>query len=302
MVAPPWDPDVLARIRRLQLVASNVVDGLLHGDHKSRRVGADIEFADYKEYAPGDPLRDLDWKVLGKTDRLVVRRYQVETELACTVVLDVSSDLSTGHRGPYGRPPLEGTKFGYAVTLAACLLWFLNRHQEPMGLVVIGAEGGLQHVPPRGGPAHMARLFGVLAALSPGPRANLAEAFARIGPTLRRRSLVAIISDFAEETSEWAPSLDALARRRTEVRAFHVLDRRELELDWENPARFRSPEAPQDYLDIDPAGVRAEFVQVRDEWLAEVKTALHARAGRYYLAYTDVDLALVLRSFIGERK
>ena len=301
MVAPPWDPDVLARIRRLQLVASNVVDGLLHGDHKSRRVGSDIEFADYKEYAPGDALRDLDWKVLAKNDRLVVRRYQVETELACTVVLDVSGDLGTGERGPYGRPPLEGTKFGYAVTLAACLLWFLNRHQEPMGLVVVGAEGGLQHVPPRGGTAHMARLFGVLASLSPGPRADLKDAFLRIGPTLRRRSLVTVVSDFAEETGEWAPALDALVRRRTEVRAFHVLDARELELDWENPARFRSPESPDEYLDIDPAGVRQEFLAVRDAWLAEVRHALHARAGRYYAAHTDRDLSIVLRKFIGAR-
>lgn len=301
MTAPLWDPDVLARIRRLQLVASSVVDGLLHGDHKSRRVGADIEFADYKEYGAGDSLRDLDWKVLAKSDRLVVRRYQVETELACTVVLDVSSDMATGQSGPYGRPPLEGSKLGFAICLAACLLWFLSRHQEPIALVVVGAPGGLRHIPARTGKAHLARLFGELAALRAGPRANLAQAFERIGPTARRRSLIAVVSDFAEEPEEWAPSLDALVRRKTEVRAFHVLDPRELELDWENPARFRSPEDPDDYLDIDPAGVRQEFLAVREAWLAEVRAALHARSGRYYRAQTDQPLATALRAFIGGR-
>jgi uncharacterized protein (DUF58 family) len=81
-----WDPNVLARVRRLHLLAVQTVEGLLHGGHKSRRVGANVEFADYKDYSPGDSLRDLDWKVLARSDRLVVRRYEVETELQCVLV------------------------------------------------------------------------------------------------------------------------------------------------------------------------------------------------------------------------
>ena len=280
-----WDPEVLARIRHLQLVASNTVDGLLHGDHRSRRVGSSIEFADYKEYAAGDDLRDVDWRVLARNDRLVVKRYQVETELACTVVLDASADLGTAG------------KFDYAVRLCACLLWFLHRHQEPVGLVVMG--DGLKHIPPRTGKAHLARLFAELAQLSPGGRADLRGALATIAPGIRRRSLVALVSDFAEEPALWAPSLDALARRRTEVRAFHVLDPRELNLDWENPALFWGPEEPEEILDLDPVGVRPEFEQVRDDWLLEVRQALHARSGRYYAARTDQPLAPLLRRFIG---
>jgi uncharacterized protein (DUF58 family) len=95
-----WDPNVLARVRRLHLLAVQTVEGLLHGGHKSRRVGANVEFADYKDYSPGDSLRDLDWKVLARSDRLVVRRYEVETELQCVLVLDASGDLSTGQGSP----------------------------------------------------------------------------------------------------------------------------------------------------------------------------------------------------------
>ncbi|HJN78143.1 MAG TPA: DUF58 domain-containing protein [Myxococcota bacterium] len=280
-----WEPEVLARIRHLQLVASNVVDGLLHGDHRSRRVGSSIEFADYKEYAAGDNLRDLDWRVMARTDRLVIKRYQVETELACTVVLDASADLGTAE------------KFEYAVKICACLLWFLHRHQEPVGLVAMG--DGLTHIPPRTGKAHLARIFGVLASLAPYGTADLRGALAKVAPGVRRRSLVAIVSDFAEEPSDWAPSLDALARRRTDVRAFHVLDPRELRLDWENPALFWGPESPDELLDLDPVGVRPEFEKVRDDWLLEVMQALHARSGRYYAARTDQPLSPLLSRFIG---
>lgn len=279
------DPEVLARIRNLQLVAANVVDGLLHGDHRSRRVGSSIEFADYKEYAAGDNLRDLDWRVMARTDRLVVKRYQVETELACTLVLDASADLGTAE------------KFDYAVQLCACLVWFLHRHQEPVGLVVMG--DGLTHIPPRTGKGHVARIYAELAALEPKGRADLRGAFARIGPTIRRRSMVGIISDFAEEPADWAPSLDALARRRTELRAFHVLDPRELNLDWENPALFWGPETPGELLDLDPIGVKPEFEKVRDDWLIEVRQALQARNGRYFPARTDEPMAPLLRRFIG---
>jgi len=280
-----WDPQVLARIRHLQLVATHVVDGLLHGEHRSRRVGSSIEFADYKEYAAGDDLRDVDWKVLARNDRLVVKRYQVETELACTLILDASADLGTAE------------KFDYATKLTASLLWFLHRHQEPVGLVVMGPE--LIHVPPRTGKAHVARLFAVLAQLKPGGRADLAEALQKVAAGIRRRSLVGIVSDFAEEPSEWASSLDALARRRTQVRAFHVLDPRELELDWESPALFWGPESPEEILDLDPVGVRPEFEQVRDDWLLEVREALQARSGRHYAARTDQPMAPLLRRFIG---
>ena len=91
-----WDPETLARIRSLQLIARQSVEGVLSGEHRSRRVGASVEFADYKEYQPGDDLRHLDWKVLARSDRLVTRRYQLETELSAMIVFDASGDLATG--------------------------------------------------------------------------------------------------------------------------------------------------------------------------------------------------------------
>ena len=108
----PWDPVVLSRVRHLHLRARVLTDALLMGNHRSRRVGQAIEFADYQEYAPGMDTRGLDWKVWARTDRLVVRRYETETELPCTVVLDLSGDLSTGESGASRLPDLDKSKAG----------------------------------------------------------------------------------------------------------------------------------------------------------------------------------------------
>lgn len=296
-----WDPVVLARIRRLHLQAVQVVDGLMHGVHRSRRVGSNIEFADYKEYSPGDALRDVDWRVYARSDRLVTRRYEVETELACMIVLDASGDLGTGEGSCFKLPELEGTKMGHALTLASCLAWFLHKHQEPVGLAVLGGQSGEPLIPPRGGGTHIARLFGALASVRPGGRADLGQALAALGPRLRRRSLVVIVSDFMEEPAEWVPALSALARRKTDIVGFHLMDRRELALDFERPALFFSPEGGE-ALPVDPVGAAAEFKAVRRQWLDEVRGGFATYQARYYPAITDLPLESVLGQMIlGQR-
>lgn len=155
-----WDPTVLARIRHLHLRARVLTDSLLMGEHRSRRVGQAVEFADYQEYQPGLDLRFLDWKVLARSDRLVVKRFETETELPCTVVLDLSADLATGRTGKGGYPDLDASKAGFALTLAATILFFLHRHGEPIGLEIVAGEGTeFQSLPPRTGKNHLQRCF-----------------------------------------------------------------------------------------------------------------------------------------------
>jgi uncharacterized protein (DUF58 family) len=129
-----WDPNVLARVRHLHLRARYLTAALLVGEHRSRRVGQAVEFADYQPYLPGMDLRGLDWRVWARTDRLVVKRFETETELPASVVLDLSGDLGTGDGARAGAlPDLDTTKAGYAITLAATLLYFLHLHGEPWG-------------------------------------------------------------------------------------------------------------------------------------------------------------------------
>ncbi len=285
----PWDPEVLSRIRRLALVARHAVQGVLHGEHSSRALGPSVEFVDYKAYTPGDPVRDVDWRVWARTDRLVVRRYQAESHLPVVLVLDASGDMATGTAGG-GRPPLDTSKAGYALCLTATLAWYLHLRGEPTGLAVLGGDDvPWRALQPRTGRRHLGSILGVLASVRPAGRAELGRGLTRVAAGLERRSMVVLASDIMEEVAGWAPALDALGRRRTDVRVLHLYDPRELDLAFPRAARFFSPEggAP---VALDPAGVREDFRGVVRAWMHEVKEAVTAWQGRYLPVPTDRPL------------
>lgn len=305
--AAQWDAEVLARVAWLQLRARQAVLGVVHGAHRSVQVAPNVEFADYKEYSPGDPLRDVDWKVAARSDRLVVRRHHAESDLPVTLVFDASGDLGTGDRGRYGRPSLEGSKFGYALTLAATFAWFLAHQGEPVGLVVLGGEepaaggGGRAPrwpwIPPRGGKAHLAQILAALASLRPAGRADLAGALDGIGRRLSRRSLVVVVSDLMEEPAAWGPALAALGRRQADLRLVHLYDPREWALDYPAAARFVSPEGGQP-LPLDPVAARGAMKEVVDEYLAEVRGYLGQHQAVHLLTPTDAPLELALARLV----
>ena len=292
-----WDPDVLARIRALQLHARALVDGTLHGAHMSGRATSAVEFADYKEYSPGDPLRDLDWRVMGRTDRLVVRRHRAETELATTLVVDASGDMSTGATGtfpPQGSSPFKGTKWGFAAVLTATLAYWLQRTGEPVGLQVLGGDGvRWPWLPPRTGEAQLARILGVLAQARPAGRADLAAGLTALGSRLRRRQLVVLISDLMEEPAEWSPALAALLKRRVDLRVVHLHDQREWAMELPDAGLFRSPEGGP-ALAEDPDEIRAAFKEEVDRYLGEVRSALGLVRGVHVPAPTDQPMDLLV--------
>ncbi len=295
---PAWDPEVLGRIVQLELRARALVQGFLHGAHQSTRVTSNVEFADYKEYAPGDPLRDLDWRVLGRSDRLVVRRHRAEDELACTIVLDASGDLATGRAGRRGLPPLDGSKWGVAVVLAATFAQWAARRNEPVGLAVVGGAGvPLRWLPPRGGRPHLARLHGILASTRPEGRAELGAALSQLGPRVRRRSMVLVISDLMEEPASWGPALDAFGMRGVDLRVLHVHDPAEWRFAMPGPARYRSPEGG-DPIVADNADVQAQIGAVLAEYLAEVDGWVRRARGLRIPAPSDAELGLVLRRLL----
>ncbi len=300
--APVWDAEVLARVRHLHMRARHLTDALLTGPHRSRRVGQAIEFADYQEYVPGMDLRGLDWRVWGRSDRLVVRRYEAETELPCTLVVDLSGDLGTGETSRTAYPPLEGSKAGYAIMLAGTLAYWLHRHGEPVGLEIVAGEG-MQHrsLPPRGGRSHLQSLFLQLASARPSGRADLLPALSRVGGRLKRRSWVGLITDGMEEPSRWLPALAAFARRGADVRLFHLHDAAEWALDFRSPALFFSPEGG-DALAVDPGGAQEAFEEVVREYVEEVRRGVVRWGATYLPVSTDEPLeAVIVRAITGPR-
>lgn len=293
-----WDPVVLARVRHLHLRARHVADSLLMGAHRSRRVGQAIEFADYQEYLPGMDLRGLDWRVWGRTDRLVVKRYETETELPSTIVLDLSADLSTGAEGSGGYPDLDKTKAGFAICLAATLLFWLHRHHEPVGLEIIAGQGApFSSLPPRGGRNHLQLLFLMLASVKPGGQASLQQALLRVGERTKRRSLVAVISDGMEEPSSWLPSLAAFSRRGADLRFLHLFDPGEWSMRFNAPTLFFSPEGG-DAIPVDPVGAQAAFGEVVDEYVTEVRGGVVKWGGQYLQVSSGAPMVDAVRRVV----
>ncbi|MBX2804003.1 MAG: DUF58 domain-containing protein [Myxococcales bacterium] len=302
-------------MRHLHLKARTLAASILQGEHRSLRVGQAVEFAGYQEYLPGMDLRGLDWRVYGRTDRFVVKRFETETELPCSVVLDLSGDLGTGSAGRVERPDLEHGKASYALVLAATLLYFLHRHGEPVGLEIV-AGSGIEHrsLPPRAGRNQLQRLFMQLASAVPGGVADLRPALNRVGSRIRRRSWVAVITDGMEEPSRWLPALAAFARRGADVRLFHLYDRQEWTLgqggtasspfaaasDYRTPALFYSPEDGTE-LAVDPSGAASALSEVVREYVEEVRGGVVRHGGRYLPVPTDLPMDQVIRAAVLDR-
>ncbi|MFK7930931.1 MAG: DUF58 domain-containing protein [Myxococcota bacterium] len=307
-----WDPAVLARVRHLHLRARVLTEALLQGEHRSRLVGQAVEFAGYQEYLPGMDLRHLDWRAWGRSDKLVVKHFETETELPTTIILDLSADLATGdpgrgRRGLFqgfqkastpgasGLPALDDGKAGFAITFAATLAYFFHLHREPVGLEIIAGEGSpFTSLPPRSGRAHLRSLFLALAAARPGGRAGLNKALTKVGGRTRRRSLVVVLTDGMEEPDEWLPSVSAFARRKTDLRFCHLYDRREWGLTMDQPSRFYSPEDGEE-LAVDPAAARGAMQEVATEYVEQVRKGVVQWGGAYLPVPTDGSLEDALR-------
>jgi len=207
--------------------------------------------------------------------------------MSATILLDASADLASTPQ-----------KFEQAIVLAAALCWFLHLEREPVGLAIGAGEGiPLRWLPPEANRSHIARLLTALAELKPAGKAGLDTWLRATGEHLRPRSLLLLISDFAEEPATWASSLDALAQHRVDLRAFQIYDARETGLSWDRPLQLYSPEAPQ-ARPIDPHAMRGLFMEEVQRFFGEVGSAVRQRRGHHYLMEARADLVPLLSRFI----
>src|SRR5688572_2138398 len=182
------DPELLARVGSLELLARAVVEGFMSGLHRSPYTGFSTEFTEYRQYNPGDDLRYLDWRLLGRTDRYFIKKYRADTNTQCHLLIDTSNSMNYAHSSSV-------TKLQYAQFLAASLAYLLSRQQDAVGLVAF-ADKVHTHVPARNRTGHMRTIFGNLSMLQAGGETHLAESLHQLAEILTRRGIVVIISDF----------------------------------------------------------------------------------------------------------
>jgi uncharacterized protein (DUF58 family) len=248
------DPEVIARLGTMELKARTVVEGFLAGLHRSPFKGFSVEFAEYRQYLPGDDLSTLDWKVYARSDRHYVKKYEEDTNLECHLLLDQSASMA--YRGSAPMSKLE-----YGSVLAASLAFLMNRQRDATGLIAFDEQIRFR-LPAAARPGHLHALLLALERLEPGQRSNVGRPMHQLAEALLKRSLVVVISDLLDDPDPVIKGLRHLKFRGTDVVVFQILDPNELTFPFKGSSKFKDVETAEE--------VTADLARARTEYLREL--------------------------------
>jgi len=282
------DPNEVSRLGALEVVTEGLVDGFLAGLHRSPRRGFSVEFAEHRSYQPGDELRYVDWKLLGRKDRLYVKQFEEETNLRAMVVLDISRSMAWS-----GAPGTRLTKFAYARHLAAALSLVLVRQRDATGLLAFD-DAVRASLPPRVSRAHWYRMLATLAGLAPGHHTAAAPALRGVVEALRRRGLVVFVSDLLLEPAPVRQALKFLRHRGHSVLVLHLLDPAEIDLEGPAEVRFEDTESV-DAVILRPRDWAEVYRRTVHEVVAGWRHDLRRDGIRYHAIRTDQPFGEALR-------
>jgi uncharacterized protein (DUF58 family) len=285
------DPRAVARLGKINLVARGVVEGFITGLHKSPYHGFSVEFSEHRAYAPGDELRHIDWKSLARTDRLVVKLFENETNVRCYILLDKSGSM--GYRSD------ELTKLEYACYLAGCLAYLMIRQQDSVGLVAFDEAAG-RFIAPRSMPSHLSVILGELEKIKAGAATGIARTFHDLAEKMKRRSLVVILSDLLDDEREVMKALHHFRHRKHEVILFHILDRAEREFPFVRLADFVDMETGE-RLQVDPRYAREAYLEELGGFIDRFRHECAKSLVEYVPVDTSTPFDLMLAQYLARR-
>ncbi len=269
------DPSTIVRIRDLQVRARWIVDGFMAGLHRSPLHGFSSEFSEYRPYTHGDDLRNLDWKLYGRSDRYFIKRFEDETNLRCILVADRSRSMDYGSIGY--------SKWEYARTLIATLGYFLMKQRDAVGLMVF-EDIVREYIPPRFRPGHLSRLMSALEQPAEGKATDLQAPISQLADLANKRGWIVIVSDFLVPLEGMKEKLSMLRARRHEVMAIRILDPAELEFPFEQPVMIEDAESQREVF-VDPPKAKAGYLK---------NFKKHSQALENLLAQLGIDSTTVL--------
>jgi uncharacterized protein (DUF58 family) len=285
------DPAVVARLGNLELKARTVVEGFLSGLHRSPFKGFSVEFAEYRQYIPGDDLSTIDWKVYARSDRHYVKKFEEETNLNCHVMLDISGSMAYGSRGI--------TKYQYGQCLAASLAYLMNRQRDAAGLAAFD-ERIVTMLPASSRPGHLNAILVTLDRLELGTETNVSKPLHQLADSLSKRGMVVLISDLLDDPERVIRGLKHFRFRGTDVIVFHLLDPDELAFPFERATRFEDMETQDEVLAV-PVVVRDHYLKAIGGLIERYKRELGAAGIDYQLLTTDQPLELALLAYLSTR-
>lgn len=286
------EPRVLAAVNGLDLVAKTVVDGFVAGLHRSPDFGFSQEFAEYRSYTPGDDLRQVDWNVYARSERIVLKRYRGETNSQLTVLLDASNSMA------YGSHSVN--KMDYARFLAASLCYMASQQRDACGLIVFDDEVR-NFIPPSTRQGQLHRLLHGVEKAEPRARTDFLRPFEHFQEFMKRRGIAAVISDFWAQPEEIVKAVAPLRYRGNEVILFHVLDPQEVRPKLRGPAILIDMET-NDSMEVSPDYAQGEYREKIDAHIQSMRDSAKRGGMDYFQVTTDRPLDEALREYLSIRQ
>jgi uncharacterized protein (DUF58 family) len=278
------DPAALAKIHRLELLARGVVEGFVSGRHRSPYKGFSVEFAEHRQYVPGDDTRDLDWRVFGKSDRYYIKQYIEETNLRTTILLDASGSMKYAGSMAAKHDGRPISKFEYGQYLTASLAHLMIHQQDAVGLMTFDTKIR-RYIPSRARVTHLRAILQELANTEPGEESALAPVFHDIAERAHRRGMMIIISDLFDGAEEILKAMHHFRYRKHEVLVLHVMAEEELTFPFDRWSQFRNLEVAGHRVQLDPRSIRAEYIDRVRQFIADIETG----CGRMNIDYVPMS-------------
>jgi uncharacterized protein (DUF58 family) len=288
-----FDPGRFAELQGLELKARLIVEGYLAGLHRSPYRGFSVEFAEHREYVPGDDLRYVDWKVFGKSDRYYLKQYDEETNFACTLLVDTSESMT------YRSDAATGTKLEYAQWTAAALAYLIIRQRDAVGVATFDEEVR-QFVRPGSTASQWREVCRVLEAATGVGKSALGPTLQGLAERISRRGIVIVVSDFFDEFASLARGLRHLRFCRHDVLLLQVVDPAELEFPFDSPTLFHGLEQWRDVL-TDPRSLRRSYQAEVQRHLGQLKGLARELGFDYALLRTDQAVGQSLAAVLAQR-
>lgn len=288
----PTDPTQLAQFGRLELVARQLVEGLMMGRHRSPFKGSSVEFVEHREYYPGDEIRHIDWRAYGKTGRYYIKEFEDETNLRAHLLVDCSASMN------YGQSTL--TKFEYARLLAASLAWLMLGQRDSVGLMTFDSKLR-QQLKPSSNRDAFRQITTVLEETEPGEDTSLSQVIEAALPSIRRRSLIVLISDCFDSLPALEAMLQRLRHAKHEAIVFRIAAPEETDFPFERPTQFRNLENVDHRLLVDPVRLRKEYLRQYNEFSESLQQVCGTLGIDYRVLRTSDSLQKVLGEWLAER-
>lgn len=285
-------PEVVSKLKSLDLRARLVVEGFITGLHKSPYHGFSVEFAEHRQYMPGDEIKHVDWKVFGKTDRFYVKQFEEETNLKSYILFDASASMEYSSHGI--------TKLQYASYLAGALTYLMIQQHDAVGLILFD-EKIRRYLPPRSVSSYLHQILKELDQTKSSAKTNIAGALHQMAERIKRRGLIILFSDLFDEPKQVISGLKHFRHKKNEVIVFHILDPLELNFEFEQDALFKDMETGEE-LTTQPWHIRGEYQSKVQEFINNYKKVCRENQIDYVILNTKLDYSHALFEYLLKRK